>query len=535
MEKMTYKWPPDSLNSNTKGHAMSVISWLKSLRLWSRGLTRDSGYTLSRPNVDYSAANEIKSYHSWVFVAASKNASSVASTPLRLYSAQPKGKSEKLVTPHRKLSSSEVAKLLRENPRLKVHKALKAMSSQDLDVIEITEHPFIELMGQINPMRSTFEFFEETQLFLDLTGDAYWLIENNSLGIPVNLYLLPSQYVTIVPSRNGFVDRYEYGINPHETVKFKPDQVIHIRVPNPADPWYGKSCVDAAWRAIKQYGSMVGYETALNENLGIPSLLISYEGTLTPEDAKRIEADWNKSYKGVQKQGKIKVGDSNFKVTPVGMSPRDMSFQNGRKWTRLEIADAFGVPIALLDTENVNKANSETANYQYQQFTILPRLRRIQDKINENLLSFYDDQTLFVVYDNPVPEDDEFKLKETTELTKEGIITFNEARRRSGYDPLETGNVTSLGMKEFVGKVGLKPLPNEHVLRLLNPASFSDFRRQNDAFGEGIDVIWGIKEDGKTVAQSLHFKADKWTLNEALEWAEEHNYKPISVEPASGS
>jgi len=48
------------------------------------------------------------------------------------------------------------------------------------------------------------------------------------------------------------------------------------------------------------------------------------------------------------------------------------------------------------------------------QNAILPRLRRIEQKLNEKMLPLFDDK-LFVAFDNPVADDKEYGFKKTAE------------------------------------------------------------------------------------------------------------------------
>lgn len=84
------------------------------------------------------------------------------------------------------------------------------------------------------------------------------------------------------------------------------------------------------------------------------------------------------------------------------------------------------------------------------------------------------------------------------------------------------------------------PYPNEHAARFVNPdkRKFRDYRRDNNKFGQGIDVIFGIlrnpKPDGaKTEIQAIRFDASKFTAAQARKWLKDNGYKPISFEPAT--
>ena len=78
------------------------------------------------------------------------------------------------------------------------------------------------------------------------------------------------------------------------------------------------------------------------------------------------------------------------------------------------------------------------------------------------------------------------------------------------------------------------PFANEHAARMKDPGQFTEFRRENDKFGRGIDVIWGIKEGGDTEVQAIRFDAKRFTVDQAKAWLDEHHYEPIEFEPATG-
>lgn len=77
------------------------------------------------------------------------------------------------------------------------------------------------------------------------------------------------------------------------------------------------------------------------------------------------------------------------------------------------------------------------------------------------------------------------------------------------------------------------PLANEHAARIHDPGKYDKIRRENNKFGDGVHVLWGIK-DGKSEVQSIHFDASKFTADEARAWLKDHEYKPIEFEPATG-
>jgi hypothetical protein len=79
------------------------------------------------------------------------------------------------------------------------------------------------------------------------------------------------------------------------------------------------------------------------------------------------------------------------------------------------------------------------------------------------------------------------------------------------------------------------PYANEHAARLRDP---DDFVRILQLWAkEGIRGLGGplkSKPNGGTVEQAIRFNAEKWTVEAAKKWLEEHGYKPIQFEPATG-
>jgi len=72
---------------------------------------------------------------------------------------------------------------------------------------------------------------------------------------------------------------------------------------------------------------------------------------------------------------------------------------------------------------------------------ILSRLVRQEEVFNTFLLPMYGDKGLYCKYDNPVPVDNAFKLKQRESNLKNYVISPNEARKEDGLDEAEWGKV----------------------------------------------------------------------------------------------
>jgi hypothetical protein len=98
--------------------------------------------------------------------------------------------------------------------------------------------------------------------------------------------------------------------------------------------------------------------------------------------------------------------------------------------TRDDIANAFGVPLAFL-TRETNLANLQAAEHQHLSKAIRPRLRRRDEKLNEQLIPWYDTTgKLFLATPDPVQIDREFTLKQEELDLRYGVRTPEEIRQR---------------------------------------------------------------------------------------------------------
>jgi SPP1 gp7 family putative phage head morphogenesis protein len=87
--------------------------------------------------------------------------------------------------------------------------------------------------------------------------------------------------------------------------------------------------------------------------------------------------------------------------------------------------------------EDVNRANAEANEYVYQNGTILPKLKLIEEKLNEKMMPIYD-VGIVCEFDNPVPQDKDFRLREQTEHIRSGYSSIDDVRQEDGRDPYDT-------------------------------------------------------------------------------------------------
>ena len=398
---------------------------------------------------DFSNKALVKKYASWVYACANKNAISCAQVPLRLYTAKPVRKTKALF-PTKHIEGKR-KKYLAGSP------TSWRYCSKASDVEEVVEHPFLDLMTNVNEFNNQFDILELLFLFQELTGNAYWYIDrDNQFDVPSEIWPLYSQYIRIVVDKQKFIGRYEFVVSEEEVHVIDPRDMVHFKLPNPQDPFFGMGPLQAAVLAADLSEGMNTYETSLLQNDARPDMALVLPPTAgipRADDIERQRKEWYRRFRGVKNKGNLAILSGGAELKEISITPKEMAFLEGRKATLNEIAAIFGVPLSKLTTESVNRANAEAGDYSYMKDTVLPRLRKVEQKINEKLLPMFDDR-LFCAFDNPVPEDKEFRLKEVESHLKTGYSSPNEEREKDGLEEVKWGN-------EPLVPMNIRPLSTE--------------------------------------------------------------------------
>src|SRR3990167_4134758 len=235
---------------------------------------------------DYNA--QVAAYKSWAYACAWKNATSVAKCNICIYKKSYDNK--------------------KENEKLS----------------KITEHPFLDLIKSVNPFSNRFELFTLTQIYQELTGNAYWWLPKNALGIPQNIWVIPSHWVRIIPSDTEFISGYlVHPPGKGKPIPFDEDEIIHFRFPSPFDLFYGTGPLFAAQYGIDLNEQIKTWGINFFLNNAQPGGVLSTETSLSPDQYQRLRDQWNQKYRGTKNAGKMAFLEGGLKYQQIGSTIRD--------------------------------------------------------------------------------------------------------------------------------------------------------------------------------------------------------------------
>ena len=302
------------------------------------------------------------------------------------------------------------------------------------------DHPLVALLKEVNPVSTKRELLYLTSAHQDLTGDAYWYVPSNGLGIPGEAWVLPPDRMYVVPTKDGNIARYELR-NGTDVIPFDPSEVIHFKHPNPSSFYYGQSVLMAAASSSDIDGFQHEYQRRFYQNFAIPTFALKTPNELREDTVKRLKADWGREYGGAANSGKMAILENGLSIERIGISPKELDWLATNRSTRDDILAIFGVPASKLGlVEDVNRANAEANDYTFNANVIEPILDMMDERLTQDLARKFDPK-LVIKHESTITDDEERSARVSALRIAGGISTVNEERLAQGYDEVEGGDV----------------------------------------------------------------------------------------------
>lgn len=217
------------------------------------------------------------------------------------------------------------------------------------------DHPLQRLLDRPNPEQSGPDLWESFYGYLQTAGDTY--LEAVGEEAPVELYALRPDRILVIPGPRGWPDTYEYTVDGNlARLRRRRDgfmPVLHLKLFNPSDDYYGFSPLQAAAYAIDIHNASSAWNKALLDNAARPSGALIYAnpdagGRMTEDQFDRLKAELAEAHTGAAGAGRPLLLEGGLEWRPMALTPAEMDFIEGKHVAAREIALAFGVPPQLL-------------------------------------------------------------------------------------------------------------------------------------------------------------------------------------------
>lgn len=231
-------------------------------------------------------------------------------------------------------------------------------------------HPLSLFAKRPNSYQSMVEFLQLAFTYIDLHGNSFIYVLGLGDGQSLQAIPLRPNRVLITPKADGTVVYFYVPIDgtASEAIPILPEQMIHIKYPNPKDPLegqgYGVPPMSAAAKTIDVDNLMTRFLVNLFGTNGImPGGVLEFPHEMDGDEMLKLRQQFVEEYGSVDEWGKPLVIDMGGKYRAAGMSLDDIGVDAMESRSIRRGLAPFGVPGILigLDTESQTFSNYEQA------------------------------------------------------------------------------------------------------------------------------------------------------------------------------
>lgn len=308
--------------------------------------------------------------------------------------------------------------------------------------VEQENHPLMDVLRRPNPMSSQFQFLELHQTYMELCGESFWYLTfpNQVINKPDHIYLLRPDMVDVVVAADevGSVKGYTLRKPNGERLPLNTTEVIHHKMPNPLNPYRGLGVIEAAHWFIQTEEFASDWLRNSIYNSGRPSGIVSIKGTIGEDEFKQLKSRFRAEYAGTANAGKTMFirSSQGIEYQKLGMELISAAVKELKDVTKEDLMMMFRVSKTMLGmSTDVNLANAREARAVWLQNIIQPKIWRLVDQLDSDLVQRYGDYRLD--FTSSIPADHQ----EARDDFKAGVITLNEARAAIGEAELPDGDL----------------------------------------------------------------------------------------------
>lgn len=370
----------------------------------------------------------------WVHRCCNINASVAASVPYKLVSIVPVPEQRMLKgTPIRPLDRS-TRMLLKGEAEVRAPFSWRTKQTRHAidDVVEVTQHPILDLLANANRWTDGFAMLEGIYHDLQLSGRHYSFISKQG-RTPTELTRMMPYYVEPVPDPVDFVGSFTYRHGAEER-SFDVDEVLWVRRFDPTNPWGGVGELQAWTQYVDASAHIAEFNKWLMERHGAPDYVVTGADGMTEDDKRAFRGRWRTLFGRLfRRQESVAFMSGNAKLERITQTNRELEFSESSRLVRDFVAAGFGVPKALLTPEDANRAVTKEATDQHLRLTIWPMVCRVFDAMNDQLVPQFGGRMLLIP-ENPIRQDAADTVAERESRLRSGS-TINEIRTEEGLEP----------------------------------------------------------------------------------------------------
>lgn len=299
-------------------------------------------------------------------------------------------------------------------------------------------HPLCRLLEAPNPWLTPWELWYLTIVYLELTGNCYWYVARTAQSLaPAEVWIVPTPWVTVLPDAERYVAGYRVTAPGVPAETFPPQDIIHLKYPNPLDPHLGLSPLRANALTIDANTELLKsrYHTFMAGQR--PGVVLQTPQTLTEQTVQRLEDKLATKFSGREHWHRPLVLEQGLTASPWTLTPAEMDFINSARMTRDEIFALYRVPLPMVGmVENLGLGADiwAGARVMFCEGTIQPKLDLLGQALTRDLARRYGPDVV-IAFPDCSPRLQEQRRAEDELDARLGLRTLNEIRQSRGLPP----------------------------------------------------------------------------------------------------
>lgn len=282
-------------------------------------------------------------------------------------------------------------------------KKLHDLQVKAYDETVVDDNPFAELLNQPNETQGQDAFYERAYAYYKVTGNCFiWKNRGNIAGMtdaeadaiqPVELYVLPTQYIEILPDPQDIWGCIGYvfvigGLR----FKIRKNDMIHWKTPNlvfdayTRDHLFGMSPLRPGNKFITEDDSATDAAVSMQQNDGAKGALVSKQlGNMSPEQKSRVDMMINRKINNRSLKGAVTALEGDWAYLDMAMTGVEMELMDAREKGFVRLCNLLGVPPMLFLT-NTTYDNVKQAEKAFVTNLMAPDACSLRDEMNRSLL-----------------------------------------------------------------------------------------------------------------------------------------------------
>ncbi|MEV7268413.1 phage portal protein [Micromonospora aurantiaca] len=415
------------------------------------------------------------------------------------------------VTPEKALQMPAVYSCVRLLAETASMLPVDAFERRGIDRVPLTSDPAVRLvMYEPNPDMDAKEMWRTTVAYQGLRGNGLTYVQRARSGDPIGLWPIPPSAVQVRRADNG---RLVYEVAEDDGDWYAPiaekgrlvlaENMLHYRLFG-----LGATGLSPVGLVRQQIGTSYAAQAYIGEFFdrdASPGGVLSVAGTLTDDQYKRLDEQWNDLHEGFDRAHRLAILEGGARWEKISLSPADAQFMEIYRLGRTEIAGVYGVPPHMIG--DVDKSTSwgsgiEQQSLGYVLYSLTPYLVRMESvtrrlfgsdfakywRWNINALVRGDLQTRYAAY---------------AQGRQWGWLSANDVKRREDEDPIDGGD-TYLTPVNMLPSGGAQPPNNRSGGRRRRAVPVIPAGAAMVALYPPADVAAALEVDGGLPAGELH-------------------------------